>query len=125
MSAKVLDSFALIAYFRDEPGAEMVEDLLVAAGKTDIPLHMTDVNFAERYLDAKFAQDAARQAEKRATDLAVALKSADTALTEAITSLLASTQKRGSSAPRAADMFRTVVRAPPICEGTVSRMLFA
>jgi len=47
MSAKVLDSFALIAYFRDEPGAEMVEDLLVAAGKKDIPLHMTDVNYAE------------------------------------------------------------------------------
>ena len=47
MSAKVLDSFALIAYFRDEPGAEMVENLLVAAGKKDSPLHMTDVNYAE------------------------------------------------------------------------------
>jgi predicted nucleic acid-binding protein len=47
MSAKVLDSFALIAYFRDEPGAELVESLLVTAGKKDSPLHMTDVNFAE------------------------------------------------------------------------------
>jgi predicted nucleic acid-binding protein len=47
MSAKVLDSFALIAYFRDEPGAEMVENLLVTAGKKDSPLHMTDVNYAE------------------------------------------------------------------------------
>ena len=47
MSAKVLDSFALIAYFRDEPGAETVENLLVAAGKKDSPLHMTDVNYAE------------------------------------------------------------------------------
>jgi predicted nucleic acid-binding protein len=47
MSAKVLDSFALIAYFRDEPGAEMVEDLLVSASKKDNPLHMTDVNYAE------------------------------------------------------------------------------
>jgi hypothetical protein len=28
MPAKVLDSFALIAYFRDEPGAETVETLL-------------------------------------------------------------------------------------------------
>jgi len=27
MSAKVLDSFALIAYFRDEPGAETVRNL--------------------------------------------------------------------------------------------------
>lgn len=47
MPAKVLDSFALIAYFRDEPGAEAVENLLVIAGKKDIPLHMTDVNYAE------------------------------------------------------------------------------
>lgn len=47
MPAKVLDSFALIAYFRDEPGAETVENLLVTAGKKDSPLHMTDVNYAE------------------------------------------------------------------------------
>jgi len=47
MSAKVLDSFALISYFRDEPGAEAVENLLVVAGKKDSPLHMTDVNYAE------------------------------------------------------------------------------
>ena len=47
MSAKVLDSYALIAYFRDEPGAETVENLLVVAGKKDSPLHMTDVNYAE------------------------------------------------------------------------------
>src|SRR5437879_368637 len=47
MPAKVLDSFALIAYFRDEPGAEMMEDLLVTAGRKDSPLHMTDVNYAE------------------------------------------------------------------------------
>ncbi|HYG25103.1 MAG TPA: PIN domain-containing protein [Verrucomicrobiae bacterium] len=47
MPGKVLDSFALIAYFRDEPGAETMENLLVAAGKKDTPLHMTDVNYAE------------------------------------------------------------------------------
>ena len=47
MPAKVLDSFALIAYFRDEPGAETMEDLLVSAGKKDAPLLMTDVNYAE------------------------------------------------------------------------------
>ena len=47
MPAKVLDSFALIAYFRDEPGAETMEDLLVFAGKKDSPLLMTDVNYAE------------------------------------------------------------------------------
>src|SRR3989442_7093026 len=47
MPAKVLDSFALVAYFRDEPGAEAVENLLVIAGKKDNPLHMADVNYAE------------------------------------------------------------------------------
>ena len=47
MPAKVLDSFALIAYFRDEPGAETMEDMLVSAGKKDSPLLMTDVNYAE------------------------------------------------------------------------------
>ena len=47
MPGKVLDSFALIAYFRDEPGAEAVEDLMVTAGRKDSPLHMTDVNCAE------------------------------------------------------------------------------
>src|SRR5882724_2326623 len=47
MPGKVLDSFALISYFRDEPGAELMETLLVAAGKKDSPLHMTDVNYAE------------------------------------------------------------------------------
>ena len=47
MPVKVLDSFALIAYFRDEPGAEFVENLLLTAGKKEEPLHMTDVNYAE------------------------------------------------------------------------------
>ena len=47
MPTKVLDSFALITYFRDEPGAEAVENLLVAAGKRDSPILMTDVNYAE------------------------------------------------------------------------------
>ena len=47
MPAKVLDSFALIAYFRDEPGAETMENLLVSASKKDNPVLMTDVNYAE------------------------------------------------------------------------------
>ncbi len=47
MPARVLDSFALIAYFRDEPGAEMMETLLVSASRKDDPVLMTDVNYAE------------------------------------------------------------------------------
>jgi uncharacterized protein len=47
MPAKVLDSFALISYFRDEPGAQAMENLLIAAEKKGSPFYMTDVNYAE------------------------------------------------------------------------------
>ena len=43
----VLDSHALVAYFRDEPGAERVEALLTKAAQADRPLLMTEVNYAE------------------------------------------------------------------------------
>lgn len=43
----VLDSHALVAYFRDEPGAEAVEALLTRAASSERPLHMTEVNYAE------------------------------------------------------------------------------
>jgi len=47
----VLDSHALVAYFRDEPGAEQVEALLNKAATADRRLHMTEVNYAEiRYI---------------------------------------------------------------------------
>ncbi len=47
MPGSVLDSFALIAYFRDEAGAEKVEALLHKAANAREPLHMTEVNYAE------------------------------------------------------------------------------
>ena len=43
----VLDSHALLAYFRNEPGGEFVERLLVRAAAAGHPLHMTEVNHAE------------------------------------------------------------------------------
>jgi ribonuclease VapC len=46
-AAQVLDSYALVAYFRDEPGAGHVEALLTKAAQADRPLHMTEVNYAE------------------------------------------------------------------------------
>lgn len=42
----VLDSWALIAYFRNEPGASEVA-ALVCEATADEPLHMSEVNFAE------------------------------------------------------------------------------
>lgn len=43
----VLDSHALVAYFRDEPAAGQVETLLARAATRERPLHMTEVNYAE------------------------------------------------------------------------------
>lgn len=47
MPGKVLDSFALIAYFRDEAGAEQVEKMLIEAGRRGESLRMSEVNYAE------------------------------------------------------------------------------
>ena len=47
MPGCVLDSFALIAYFRDEAGADEIEALLHKAAREHEPLHMTEVNYAE------------------------------------------------------------------------------
>jgi len=47
MASPVLDSFALLAYLRDEPGAESVQALLEKASRKDAPLLMTEVNYAE------------------------------------------------------------------------------
>jgi predicted nucleic acid-binding protein len=47
MPGFVLDSFALIAYFRDEAEADQVERLLHKAAARHEPLHMTEVNYAE------------------------------------------------------------------------------
>jgi predicted nucleic acid-binding protein len=47
MASCVLDSFALIAYFRDEIGADKIEKLLHKAATHHESLHMTEVNYAE------------------------------------------------------------------------------
>jgi ribonuclease VapC len=47
MPSLVLDSYALLAYLRDEAGAESVLAHLEKAGRRDVPLLMTEVNYAE------------------------------------------------------------------------------
>jgi ribonuclease VapC len=47
MPATVLDSFALIAYFRGEPAGVPVKEILQKASKADKHVHMTEVNYAE------------------------------------------------------------------------------
>ncbi len=46
-AAPVLDSFALLAFLRGETGDDRVAALLETAGERDVPLHMTEVNYAE------------------------------------------------------------------------------
>jgi ribonuclease VapC len=46
-AAPVLDSHALLALLRDEPGAQAVATILEKAGQRDQPVHMTEVNYAE------------------------------------------------------------------------------
>ena len=44
---RVLDSHALLAFLRGEAGEAFVADLLEKAGVRDVPLLMTEVNYAE------------------------------------------------------------------------------
>ena len=47
MTIKVLDSYALIAFFEDEPGAETVEALILKAEENSVELAMSVVNLGE------------------------------------------------------------------------------
>ena len=47
MAVTVLDSHALLAFFRGETAAVFVRELLHKAATADRPLHMTEVNYAE------------------------------------------------------------------------------
>ena len=59
-AAQVLDSHALLALLRDEPGGEAVARILERAGERDQPVHMTEVNYAEvQYLIRRKDGDAA------------------------------------------------------------------
>ena len=71
MAAAVLDSHALLSFFRGEDTAIQVKDLLHTAASADRPLHMTEVNYAEvKYILLK--KDGA-EAWKRAADILTSL----------------------------------------------------
>src|SRR2546423_6448865 len=58
--AYVLDSWAIISYFQDEPAAEKVEQIISDAHEYDIPLLMSVVNVAEVwYIKARRSSTAA------------------------------------------------------------------
>jgi ribonuclease VapC len=49
MAAKVLDSWALVAFFEDEPAANAVEELLYQAAQGKHKLYLSVVNWGEIY----------------------------------------------------------------------------
>ena len=46
-TSKILDTYALIAFFEDEPGADFVRGLLLEAGSGSLNLAMSVVNLGE------------------------------------------------------------------------------
>ena len=69
MATKVLDSWALIAFFEDEPAAEQVEKLLGQAAAEKHKLLLSVVNWGEVYYNTmrEVSQEAA---EQKARDIA-------------------------------------------------------
>ena len=63
MATKVLDSWALIAFFEDEPAAEQVESLLAQATAEKHKLLLSVVNWGEIYYNTmrQVSQEAAEQ----------------------------------------------------------------
>lgn len=80
----VLDSHALLAYFRGEESGLKVRDLLDKAASADRPLHMSDVNYAEvKYtLLKKDGTDAWEQAAEVLKSLPIDFHSTDRALAD-------------------------------------------
>lgn len=59
-ASPVLDSYALLAFLRDEPGGEAVGAILERAGQRDQPVAMTEANYAEvQYIIRRKDGDAA------------------------------------------------------------------
>jgi predicted nucleic acid-binding protein len=84
MAAAVLDSYALLAFFRGEESAAQVKQLLHKAASADRPLHMTEVNYAEvKYmLVKKDGAEAWEQASEILTSLPIEFHPADRRLAE-------------------------------------------
>ena len=82
MATKVLDSWALLAFFEDEPAAEEVEKLLVKAEAGTHKLLLSVVNWGEIYYSTmrKLSQEAAEQKVREIPGLTIELVPVDTDL---------------------------------------------
>ena len=79
MATKVLDSWALIAFFEDEPAAEEVEKLLVKAEAGTHRLLLCVVNWGEIYYNTmrKVSQAAAEQKAMEMAGLTIQIVGVD------------------------------------------------
>ncbi len=70
MATKVLDSWALLAFFEDEPAAEDVEKLLAKAARGTNKLLLSVVNWGEVY-DSTMRKVSREAAEPKAREMAI------------------------------------------------------
>jgi predicted nucleic acid-binding protein len=79
MAIKVLDSWALIAFFEDEPAAEQVESLLTKAEAGTHKLLLSAVNWGEIYYNTmrEVSQAAAERTVKEISGLAIEIVGVD------------------------------------------------
>lgn len=84
MAAKVLDSWALLAYFEDEPGADAVEKILEQARVEKHRLLMSVVNWGEVYYNTmrEVSRAAAEQKLLEMESLQIEIVGADRDLTK-------------------------------------------
>ncbi len=73
MATKVLDSWALMAFFEDEPAAEQVEKLLAQAAADKHKLLLSVVNWGEIYYNTmrEVSQEAAEQVARQIAALPI------------------------------------------------------
>jgi len=79
MPTKVLDSWALIAFFEGEPAAERVEKLLIKAEEETHKLLLSVVNWGEIYYSTMraYSQNAAEQKAKEIAGLTIEIVGVD------------------------------------------------
>ena len=83
MAAKVLDSWALLAFFKDEPSGPAVEELIHKASAEKVRLYLSVVNWGEVYYGMWRAcgEEAAQSAAQDLSRLPIELVDADLHLT--------------------------------------------
>lgn len=83
MAAKILDSWALLAFFKDEPAGPLVEDLIHKASADKVRLFLSVINWGEVYYGMWRAggKDAAESAAEDLSRLPIELVDADLHLT--------------------------------------------